>query len=490
MENCTAPLQIIYAVAIEYGHCKLMVVVGTVNEQQEEALERRYVCPTSCARDDLLLHVVAANAVISSRHLLGLPRCRWPFSGTHQKRSEGGLTRRESGRVGRRVEIIYKVWKLLLWPLQVGRMKVAVIALTVLVAVGALPTFPGILSGLDPEPQAGVTEQLVETSSSQSSSSSSSSSETEVISQNGGEEIERFSTASKIAKQQKSSSTRKEITTGTDDIVLMVESLEELKRMLDGLASASRRIGLGMNVDKTKIMVNDRVDLRPVIVNGNLLEVVSEFTYLGQILQLGRNNFEKEAKRRIQLGWAAFGKLRQVFSSSIPQCMKTKVFNQCVLPVMTYGAETWTPTVRLIHHFKVAQRAVERAMLGVSLKDRIRNEAIRHKTKVIDIAQRISKLKWQWAALGRRKLKTSAECCGPVLGHKSHCAPALTPRPNNFIVEVQWGPVASHTKQQGGEVHAPACRNVQQVSGVQVRSDVAAGRDTETKTSACVLHPL
>lgn len=40
---------------------------------------------------------------------------------------------------------------------------------------------------------------------------------------------------------------------------------------------------------------------------------------------------------------------------------------------------------------------MERAMLGVSLRDRIRNEVIRQSTKVVDIAQRISKLKWQWA---------------------------------------------------------------------------------------------
>ncbi|CAG9116278.1 unnamed protein product [Plutella xylostella] len=56
------------------------------------------------------------------------------------------------------------------------------------------------------------------------------------------------------------------------------------------------------------------------------------------------HNFDKEAARRIQLGWAAFGKLRHIFSSAIPQSLKTKVFNQCVLPVMTYGAETWTLT--------------------------------------------------------------------------------------------------------------------------------------------------
>ena len=40
---------------------------------------------------------------------------------------------------------------------------------------------------------------------------------------------------------------------------------------------------------------------------------------------------------------------------------------------------------------------MERVMLGVSLKDRIRNEVIRQRTRVTDIAHRISKLKWQWA---------------------------------------------------------------------------------------------
>ncbi|CAH2237951.1 jg4645 [Pararge aegeria aegeria] len=38
-----------------------------------------------------------------------------------------------------------------------------------------------------------------------------------------------------------------------------------------------------------------------------------------------------------------------------------------------------------------------RVMLGVSLRDQIRNEEIRRRTKVTDIAQRVAKLKWQWA---------------------------------------------------------------------------------------------
>ena len=80
----------------------------------------------------------------------------------------------------------------------------------------------------------------------------------------------------------------------------------------------------------------------PLMVLGSILEVVDEYVYLGQTVQLGRSNFEKEINRRIRLAWAAFGKLSRIFSSRIPQCLKTKVFDQCVLPAMTYGDETWS----------------------------------------------------------------------------------------------------------------------------------------------------
>lgn len=105
----------------------------------------------------------------------------------------------------------------------------------------------------------------------------------------------------------------------------------------------------------------------------------------------------KEIARRIQLGWAAFSKLEDVLKSQIPQCLKTKVFNQCVLPILTYGAETWTLTKANMHKIKVAQRAMERAMLGISLVDRVPNVEIRRKTRVDDVGSRITRLKWRWA---------------------------------------------------------------------------------------------
>ncbi|CAH2215859.1 jg3759 [Pararge aegeria aegeria] len=90
-------------------------------------------------------------------------------------------------------------------------------------------------------------------------------------------------------------------------------------------------------------------------------------------------------------------KLRDIFSSKIPQCLKTKVFEHCVLPVMSYGSENVVAYYCLIRRLRVTHRAMERAMLGVALRDHIRNEEIRRRTRVIDIARRVAKLKWQRA---------------------------------------------------------------------------------------------
>lgn len=70
---------------------------------------------------------------------------------------------------------------------------------------------------------------------------------------------------------------------------------------------------------------------------------------------------------------------------------------------MTYGAQTWTLTIGLVYKFKVAQWTMERTIMGVSLMDKIRNEDIRKRTEVTDIAHRISQLNWQWAGVVCRR---------------------------------------------------------------------------------------
>lgn len=73
------------------------------------------------------------------------------------------------------------------------------------------------------------------------------------------------------------------------------------------------------------------------------------------------------------------------------------VLPQYVLRMLTYGAETLTLTKKSIHKIGVTQRAMERAMFGLTLKDKVPNEVIGRRTGITYAIERITTLKWNWA---------------------------------------------------------------------------------------------
>lgn len=152
-----------------------------------------------------------------------------------------------------------------------------------------------------------------------------------------------------------------------------------------------------MNISKTKFMTNQRTNIESINVLGQQVKKVNSYVYLGQELTLGKANQELEINHRIHLGWAAYGKMRHVFSSNLPLKLKTKVYMECILPVTTYGCETWVLTKKILNKLKIHQRSIERKMIGITLKDHKTNEWIRNRTKVEDIVRRIGSLKWNWA---------------------------------------------------------------------------------------------
>lgn len=64
------------------------------------------------------------------------------------------------------------------------------------------------------------------------------------------------------------------------------------------------------------------------------------------------------------------GSLRKV-KTRYPHLPYEESLNTCVWPVLTYGADTLTLTRRTAIKIRVAQRVKERAMLGLSLRDRV-----------------------------------------------------------------------------------------------------------------------
>ncbi|KAI5737947.1 hypothetical protein M8J77_001036 [Diaphorina citri] len=181
-----------------------------------------------------------------------------------------------------------------------------------------------------------------------------------------------------------------------DDIVIISNCPNELNEMIEELEHASLKAGLKMNLHKTKVMFNSFVKKQPIKINDNIIEEVKEYIYLGQEITM-EGNIANEIARRIRIGWATFGKNNIIFKSKMPLHLKRKVFDQCVLPAITYGCETWSLTKRAMQKLQTAQRSMERSMLGITRRDRKRITWIRSQTKVMDIVERIKRMKWKWA---------------------------------------------------------------------------------------------
>lgn len=181
-----------------------------------------------------------------------------------------------------------------------------------------------------------------------------------------------------------------------DDIALISSDPVELQEMINQLNDESNKLGLKMNMKKTKVMFNKFSREIEVKVNNIKIEKVNQYVYLGQLVTM-QNDKSDEIKRRIIAGWTAFNKNRDIMKSKVPMCLKRKVYNQCVLAAMTYGSQTWAITKRMQERLRVTQRSMERAMVGTTRRDRKTNMWLRQQTGVQDIVCKVKKLKWQWA---------------------------------------------------------------------------------------------
>lgn len=179
-----------------------------------------------------------------------------------------------------------------------------------------------------------------------------------------------------------------------DDLVLLEESPKKLQEMIRTLNTESAKVGLKMNITKTKLMTNSKME--PIDVEEQQLEYVDEYCYLGQIIS-PINQTTKEINKRIASGWRRYWSLKEIVKSKVHNMStKRKVFNTCILPCISYGCETWSLTKHHRDKLEKCQRAMERSMTGVRRQDRISNVDLRTKTKLTDILERIDLQKWRW----------------------------------------------------------------------------------------------
>ena len=121
------------------------------------------------------------------------------------------------------------------------------------------------------------------------------------------------------------------------DIHIRANTPQELQPMIPELVDESENQSLKMKMSKLKVMIeNDS----PIYVNKTQIENIESYIYLGQRYSTRGYNQDKQFQRRITTVWTAFAKHCDNFKGNIGTCFKRHVYNSCVLPAMTYGAET------------------------------------------------------------------------------------------------------------------------------------------------------
>ena len=120
----------------------------------------------------------------------------------------------------------------------------------------------------------------------------------------------------------------------------MAESEEELKSLLITVKEESEKVGLKLNIQKTKIMASGIITLWEI--DGETVETVSDFI-LGGSKITADGDCSHEIKRRLLLGRKVMTNLDSIFRSrDITLPTKVRLVKAMVFPLVVYGCESWT----------------------------------------------------------------------------------------------------------------------------------------------------
>ena len=123
-----------------------------------------------------------------------------------------------------------------------------------------------------------------------------------------------------------------------EDTTLMAESEEELKSLLMKVKEESEKVGLKLNIQKTKIMASGPTTSWQI--DGETVETVSDFILGGSEI-IADGDFSHEIKRRLLLGRKVMTYLDSIWKSrDITLLAQVHLVKAMVFPVVMYGCES------------------------------------------------------------------------------------------------------------------------------------------------------
>ena len=125
-----------------------------------------------------------------------------------------------------------------------------------------------------------------------------------------------------------------------DDTTVMAESEEELKSLLMKVKEESEKVGLKLNIQKTKITASGPITSWEI--DGETVETVSGFIFGGSKITAD-GDCSHEIKRCLLLGRKVMTNLDNILKSrDITLSTKVHLVKAMVFPVVMYGSESWT----------------------------------------------------------------------------------------------------------------------------------------------------
>ena len=119
----------------------------------------------------------------------------------------------------------------------------------------------------------------------------------------------------------------------------MAESEEELKSFFMKVKEESEKLGLKLNIQKTKNMASGPITSWEI--DGETVETVSDFIFWGSKITVD-GDCSHEIKRRLLLGRKVMTNLDSIFKSrNITLSTKVRLVKAMVFPVVMYGCESW-----------------------------------------------------------------------------------------------------------------------------------------------------
>ena len=182
-----------------------------------------------------------------------------------------------------------------------------------------------------------------------------------------------------------------------DDIVLLSSKFQDLNDKTVKMTEEASRVGLKLNARKCKTLRTEFTrNEDKILVNNEPVEDVSEFTYLGAMVDK-EGGGDKDIKNRLQKARGAFHRLNRIWSTrNIGRNTKIHLFKTLVRPVLLYGSETWKLTKKDQTLLDTFQTKCLRRILRIRWQQRISNERLMEMTRLNNISCEIRRRRWTW----------------------------------------------------------------------------------------------